>query len=231
MLPDELKSPVYLVGWPGSGKSRFKQQLLDLGLTKVREARGLAYEPQSNERVVSAIDARYRIDEVRELKMLVEAGQHLVLMFWTDIDLEQQAWWLAQLKTLLNGRGCLKVGRQGLNADQVAIWLQQAGEVHEPDWPVLDCWEFVVPRLVLDHLLFVLDAAQNSTNAVIWRVSGAIRTLEYVNPVAVEAGRGYVTTYPASGEAELGCLHVQSQGVNHKQWQEWLQACYAPGEE
>ena len=224
---------VCLIGWPGSGKSRFYQliapQLEALSLT-VREANGLVWDIQqaAQEQAWLVLDARQRIESLDELAALLNAADALVLMFWQDVPLDNQAWWLKQLKSFAPNKPYVLVMPSGL-ADAELIKLSAAPlSAQQPDWPTLQRMEFALPKLVLEHFTFVLDAMQRDKVIQLWRAVGVVNSLEYANSVAFEAGRNWVYQYNA-GDAQSGWLRLEGVGLNQAVLHEWLSACYAPG--
>ncbi|WP_044411777.1 P-loop NTPase family protein [Thiomicrospira microaerophila] len=224
---------VCLIGWPGSGKSRFYQliapQLQALNLT-VREANGLVWDIQQEvqEQAWLVLDARQRVESPDELATLLNAADAQVLMFWQEVSLDNQAWWLKQLKSFAPAKPYALVMPSGL-ADAELIKLAAAPlSAQQPDWPRLQRMEFVLPKLVLEHFTFVLDAMQRDSTIQLWRAVGVVECLEFANPVAIEAGRNWVYQYNA-GDAQAGWLRLEGVGLNQAVLCEWLSACYAPG--
>ncbi|WFE67804.1 hypothetical protein P8S54_06105 [Thiomicrospira sp. R3] len=224
---------VCLIGWPGSGKSRFYQliapQLEALSLT-VREANGLVWDIQREmqEQAWLVLDARQRIESPDELAALLNGADALVLMFWQEVPLGHQAWWLKQLKSIVPNKPYALVMPWGLVEAELIKLSAAPPSAQNPDWPRLQRMEFVLPRLVLEHFTFVLDAMQRDSTIELWRAVGVVECLEFASPVAIEAGRNWVYQYNA-GDAQAGWLGLEGVRLNRAVLCEWLSACYAPG--
>lgn len=223
---------ICLIGYPGAGKTRFHnlmaRQFIGLGW-RVREAPGLLWDVKSEfEQAWLVIDARHRITDLTELKTLFEAGDALVLMFWQDVALGDQAWWLKQLKVLAPNRPYGLVMNTGLTDADLHKLAASVSQAVDPDWPSLMQLEFELPRVVLEHFTFVLDAMQRDPQIKLWRASGVVNTLEYTSPVAIELVPSGFYSYDAPDQA-TGWLKLEGEHLAPSQLEEWLQACYAPG--
>ncbi|UQB42579.1 hypothetical protein JX580_01405 [Thiomicrospira microaerophila] len=222
---------VCLIGWPGSGKTRFhtmvSQQAQALGLS-LREAPGLVWDRGATEQAWLVVDARHRIEDERERAALFNAGDALVLMFWQEVELANQAWWLKQLKSYADNKPYALVMQAGLTDNELLKLMSAAPSAIRPDWPMLARVELTVPRLVLEHFTFVLDAMQRDPEIQLWRAVGVLDTLEYANRVAIEAGRSGFYQYDA-GDMPAGCLRLEARALKPAVLEEWLSACYAPG--
>lgn len=222
---------VCLVGWPGSGKTRFRelvsQQTRPLGLS-LREAPGLVWDRGATEQAWLVVDARQRVEDEHERAALFNAADALVFMFWQDVDLANQAWWLKQLKSHAENKPYALVMQAGLTDNELLKLMSAASCAIRPDWPMLERVELNVPRVVLEHFTFVLDAMQRDPQIQLWRAVGVVDTLEYANRVAIEAGRSGFYHYDA-GDAPSGCLRLEARALKPAVLEEWLSACYAPG--
>lgn len=93
--------------------------------------------------------------------------------------------------------------------------------------PSLQTFQVKLPKVVLEHLLFVLHGLEQ-TGARFWRVQGEVSTLEYVNPVAVEGSLCGMWTH--AGETGEGRLTVRGTSLDPARLHEALSAAIAPGE-
>lgn len=223
---------ICLVGYPGAGKSRFHHYMAPaferLGW-RVREASGLVWDVDiEQEQAWLVLDVRQRIIDLDELASLLKTGDALVLMFWQDVALGDQAWWLKQLKTWVPNRPYALVMNSGLTEVDLAKLAQAETCAIAPDWPTLMQFEFALPPVVLEHFTFVLDAMQRDPQIQLWRACGVVEALGFANPVAIELAPSGFYSYDALNQPS-GWLRLEGVHLDRSQLEEWLQACYAPG--
>lgn len=223
-----MKSSVCLVGWPGAGKTRLVQSLKDSALAEWQESAGLVWAVEPHQQAWVVIDARSPIEDQDELARLLHAGDALVLMFWEAVGLDDQAWWLKQLKHSVPNKPYATCVYQTISASVIEKLLQAPPSAQNPNWPALARLEFSLPKVVLEHLLFVLDSAKQNMGLDIWRVQAVLDTQEYINPVAIEGTRLRWDSFAATSD-ELGQLRIEGRNLDASQIQDWLQACFVAG--
>lgn len=220
---------VCLVGWPGAGKTRLIKGLQANQSLKLREAPGLVFDVQENEQAWVVMDARSPIEDKAELTQLINAGDAIVLMFWQEVALDHQAWWLAQLKQIAPAKPYATCLYESLPDTRVKSLLNAPKTALKPDWPELQSFEFTLPKVVLEHLMFVLDSAKQNLGVEFWRVQAVLDTLEYVNPVVLEGTRLRWDTFGADNEPlQIGQIYILARGLNEAELTSWLDACRAP---
>ncbi len=227
-----MRAQVKLVGWPGAGKAELAVELAKLGI--VAEV-GHALAWGSSEKPIWAlVDCRSRITDQTALQALLLAGDALVLMFWHEVVLDDQTWWLQQCRHLAPNKPYVLKGLAPLTQTQLTTLLSVAKTAQNPHWPKLDVWQFHWPhRVVLEHAMFVLDSARQQLNAALWRVTWVCDTLEYANPVVIDMTPTRFETRAARVDEKLGDVRIVGVGVNQsalqQQFEEWFLACRAPG--
>lgn len=222
-----------LIGWPGAGRHRLARWLEAEVDTEVEVFSGLQWcQADERRQVWAVVDARDAIANEAELSELLNAAQVVVLMFWQQVDLSRQSRWLKQLKRLAPERPYALVMQDRLSAaqyDQLRAASLHAPLPLQPNWPVLQTWQFEVPKLSLQHLLFVLDTAKQNLGLKLWRAQGEFYTLEYDNRVALEGTRERWDQYVADDVRAQDWLRLQVEQGDRDEVAAWLQACYAPG--
>lgn len=89
------------------------------------------------------------------------------------------------------------------------------------------------PKMVLSHLLFVLEASRQAGQLSWWRVKGCLMTAEYVNPVAIEGTVNRLDTYAADlseDSPEMGWITLEGLNLDAEVLQEGLRASVAQGD-
>lgn len=224
-----ITPPICLLGWPGAGKTRLLKGLQANQSLKLREAPGLVFDVRDDEQAWVVIDARSPIEDSAELTQLINAGDAIVLMFWQEVALDYQAWWLEQLKQIAPQKPYATCLYESLPDARIKTLLQAPKTAVQPDWPELHSFEFVLPKVVLEHLMFVLDTAKQNLGVEFWRVQAVLSTQEYVNPVALEGTRLRWDTFGANNECiQIGQIRIMAQGLNEADLTTWLHACHAP---
>lgn len=224
-----VNKSVCLLGWPGSGKSRLLAALHNHQSLNLREAPGLVFDVSDHEQAWVVIDARSPVDNQVELTQLLLAGDALVLMFWHEVGLDHQAWWLAQLKQIAPNKPFATCQYDNLSEARIHALLAAPKTAVQPDWPELDSFEFRLPKVVLEHVMFVLDTAKQNLGVELWRVQAVLDTQEYINAVALEGTRLRWDTFGADPSPEqIGQICILGRGLNATELSAWLQACHAP---
>lgn len=219
---------VCLLGWPGAGKTRLLRGLQANQTLNLREAPGLVFDVREDEPAWVVIDARSPIEDQAELAQLINAGDALVLMFWQDVGLDHQAWWLEQLKQIAPQKPYATCLYESLPEARIKTLLSAPKTALNPGWPELQSFEFVLPRVVLEHLMFVLDTAKQNLGVEFWRVEAVLDTLEYVNPVKLEGTRHRWDRFAAEKTDQTGRIRIVGRGLNPQDLAAWLDACHAP---
>lgn len=224
-----VSSPLCLLGWPGAGKTRLLKALQSNKTLILREAPGLVFDVSDSEQAWVVIDARSPIEDEAALGQLIKAGDAIVLMFWQEVSLDHQAWWLAQLKQVAPSKPFATCLYENLAEARINSLLAAPKTAVQPDWPELQSFEFVLPKVVLEHLMFVLDTAKQNLGVEFWRVQAVLDTQEYVNPVALEGTFLRWDTFAADkGVTQMGHIRILGRGLNQDDLNTWLQACHAP---
>ncbi|MBE0493332.1 MAG: hypothetical protein IBX48_03225 [Thiomicrospira sp.] len=227
MLP--VTPCVCLLGWPGAGKTRLLNGLQANQALNLREAPGLVFDVRDDEQGWVVIDARSPIEDKAELTQLMNAGDAIVLMFWQEVTLDQQAWWLEQLKQMAPQKPYATSLYESLSGARIKALLAAPKAALNPGWPELQSFEFSLPKVVLEHLMFVLDSAKQNLAVDFWRVQAVLNTQEYVNPVALEGTRFRWDTFGADKESiPIGQIRIVGRGLNENDITAWLDACHAP---
>jgi len=220
---------IHLVGWPGAGKAELAAELASLGF-QAEAGHALAWTDTSQP-VWVLVDARSRIEDLVALQKLLAAGDLVVLMFWQQVALDEQAWWLKQCRQMAKPY-LLKT--QPLTEAQVVALLQTPKTAQNPFWPSLTVLQLDAPyTVILEHAMFVLDSARRMLNGKLWRVRWVCQTLEYVNPVVIDMTPTRFETLAALPNEKPGAVRVVGEGIDdlviQNQLNEWLLACRAPG--
>jgi len=253
---------IQLLGLPGAGKKRLKQALQGFfeGRTGDSEQNFEVLVPEfaemasgqmalpNNSLNWAVIDCRsFLVEDTVQQKALAYLEQLLfscdavVWMFAESSDLSTQSqwhkWlkqWQAKYQRRLPSIQCFaqtfKHPHQGLNK-----LLQQAPLSHSaiPVLPHFQSLHFRLPKVVLEHLLFVLDASRQNLQLPLWRVKGSVMTAEYVNPVAVEGTANRWDTYASKlseKDPAMGQLTLEGLGLESDHLQGVLQAAIAQGD-
>lgn len=239
---------LFLIGLPGSGKSKLVARLhaligqvaMPLPVSfSLREAQGFDFQCVEDEQACLVWDAREVLDFYDEAWLAAFFAQtdRLLISHWTRLDLMAQSQLNQQLKRWFNG--------QLFYADTLDV--KKATALLAP--PLITGKSFdqagahIVPlclplgKVVLDHLLFILDMVQQNYQRPIWRASGLLLTQEYANPVIVDMTHSQLRTHGGRLEpldelgAGLGQLEFWiDSSFDQAQLREWLVASLAPGE-
>lgn len=223
---------IHLVGWPGAGKAELAAELAVFNL-EVEVGHALTWW-QTPQPVWALIDPRSRVEDSLGLQKLLAAGDVLVLMFWHQLGLDDQAWWLKQFRLLAPSKPYLLKTAQALTQAQLNELLAAPKTAIDPVWPMLEVLQIDVPyTVVLEHAMFVLDSARRLLNGKLWRVRWVCQTLEYVNPVVIDMTPTRFETQAALPHEKPGNVRVVGEGIEdlaiQNQLNEWLLACRAPG--
>lgn len=173
-----------------------------------------------------------------QLQRLLKISDGIVFTFSEESSLDDQAWWgkwVAQnrpenssLPVVRMLNHTLPVSFNGFTKtnDTQASSLEARESVKNVSEKI-ECFHFKLERVVLDHLLMVLDNARQNLGMNITRVVGTLKTLEYQNLVAIEGTPYRWDTFAAESDDQLGQLTIS--GVNlEKAWlSEMIQACKA----
>lgn len=223
---------IHLVGWPGAGKAELAAELAVFNL-EVEVGHALAWW-QTPQPVWALIDPRSRVEDSLALQKLLAAGDVLILMFWHQIGLDDQAWWLKQCRLFAPNKPYLLKTAQALTQSQLNELLAAPKTAIDPVWPTLKVLQIDAPyTVVLEHAMFVLDSARRLLNGKLWRVRWVCQTLEYVNPVVIDMIPTRFETLAALPHEKPGSVRVVGEGIDdlaiQNQLNEWLLACRAPG--
>lgn len=245
-LHNNLPQTFHLIGWPGAGRTRVKAQLEEAFAAhkiqaEVIEQPGLVWPeiaknyPAPTEFLLTVIDSRSKIADEKELELLLNSGDALILSFWQAADLSTQAWWKNQVAKIAANKTCILFGLSPLNAGDIDKLLRLTKSTKKTYWQPLETLEYELSTVVLDHLLMVLDAAQQNLGIQIWRATGVLDTLEYSNLIALEMTRNRLDTFGLEMEnstkqpAQPGLVRLQGYNLNAAEIEGLLQASLAAG--
>lgn len=218
---------INLMGWPGAGKTRLRNVLAEFSDLTVAELPGLVWSDNAPN-LWTVIDARQSMEDVAALQALLKSGQALVFMFWQDTELNHQAWWLRQLKEFVPNTPYITPMYDVIRSADLDKLLASTAIAKSPSWPSLQTFEFELPKVVLEHLLFVLEGARLNLGMEIWRAQGVVETQEYENLVALEMTPNRLDTFAAE-TAVSGTFRISGIGLDRSSLEEFLNACIAPG--
>ena len=186
------------------------------------------------------------------LQQLLNLADGVVFSFTENSSLSDQAWWnqwLAQnsplkrlpVVRLLNQnlpkefKGFEKQNNPILKKSEVETQSTQ-----NKQWLPLtevQCFDFYIERVMLDHLLMVLDNARQNLQTNITRVTGVVNTFEYQNLVQLEGTPYRWDTFAADQsfcddqkkhldrDVKVGQITVCGTGINQNWLAELIQAC------
>jgi len=240
---------LFLMGLPGCGKTSVVEKLQafqcnaafgDVNVA-VRESVDFDFAAKPEEQACLVWDARETFDayEPDWLQSFFAKTKPLIVTYWTTLDLMTQSQFNRELKTWFNGKvffadTLTPVKAMSLLSAESDSASNPASSLFERDLVVL---EVSIGRVVLDHLLFVLEMVQQNHQRPIWRAEGTLLTQEYVNPVVLDMTRGQLRTeglQPKSGtepQVLLGQLTFWlDKSIDPAQLQDWIVATLAPGE-
>lgn len=210
---------VQLVGLPGAGKKRLGklQAPFDCCLTVIDVRAPLPQTPAGEQA------ARY-------LQQAVAHSQGIVFQFMHQADLTAQSVWQKWCATYAPKVPIFRVFNQTMPRDWQAKLLPPIEGASLPQL-ALQRFDYKVPKLVLEHLLFGLDAAKQNLGCALFRVKGQLQTLEYENWVAIEGTLQRWDNYAAQPQPnqQTGWLQIYGQDLDAALLNEIVQAAYAPG--
>ena len=225
-----MSEPILIAGLPGCGKSRW---------IAAREAEGapfrwLEWQPHQpldgSTPVWTLIDLRAEPSEalLDALQPLLAASCATIGLFAEETDIFLQSRWREKLRLCKKDGGPLHLSHF-LSAPFLSELPRcQPASSSALNWPVLHRVTAPLGRVVLEHLLFVLQGLEASTTMRFWRVQGVLETLEYVNPVAVEGSLAGLWTH--AGERSDKRLRLLVENPDLPALEEGLRAALAPGQ-
>jgi len=186
------------------------------------------------------------------LQKLLSLADGVMFSFAENSSLTDQSWWNKWLSQhtqpqrlpvvrLLNQKlptefiGFKKQNYQML--DEVNGSDQSDHNKPKQDLAEVQCFEFYVERVMLDHLLMVLDNARQNLQTNITRVTGVINTFEYQNLVQIEgtpyrwdtfaANTSHIDNNPPflSDCSQIGKITVCGTQINQTWLTELINAC------
>ena len=243
-----LQIKLFLIGLPGSGKSNLVARLhaligqvaMPLSVSfSLRESQGFDFQCAEDEQACLVWDAREVLDFYDEtwLAAFFAQADRLVITQWTQLDLMAQSQLNQQLKRWFNGQlfyaDTLDVKKATALLGSPLITGKSFDQVGTDIVPLC----LPLGKVVLDHLLFILEMVQQNYHRPIWRANGLLLTQEYANPVIIDMTHSQLRTRGGKLEpldemgAGLGQLEFWlDQSFDQAQLQEWLVASLAPGE-
>ena len=123
----------------------------------------------------------------------------------------------------------LPVNFSGFEKRSIPWVLSQKKSSDSSAYSSIICFEVPLKRVLLDHLLMVLDNAKQSLGMNITRVFGTVQTLEYQNLVAIEGTPNRLDTFAAKVTQDIqgnsSVLILCGVDLNQKLLIEMIQAC------
>lgn len=231
-----INEQILLLGLPGSGRTRFKQQFdnfvsdhaekPDLVLSKT----GLS---EAKIRIWCLIDIRSPVNSsllLSYLESAVRQASAVIFNFVESSDLTSQMHWQNWLKEVNAELPIFRFFHQTFSEDWHWQSLGKSVSQDRIDWPppffTLETLTYEVKTLHLQHFLMGLDAARNNLQMDIYRVKAQVMTTEYINPVAIEITPFRVDTYAA--EQSTGLIEVQGLNLDKDWFNQLIEACEAP---
>ncbi|WP_319379866.1 GTP-binding protein [Thiomicrorhabdus sp.] len=253
---EDLAELYWITGLPGSGKGRFgsflrKEYGLNEAFGKLSVAKskpsfvidrgeeGFLERLDASEetfcRVLCVVDARSAPPEANSwaaerLNSLLPFSDAMVLAFADEVSLLEQNRWTNRVMDQYPGLKLFRWGRHTLDFPQFSS-SPQTLQSKKCFWNSvqIQTFRFDLGKVVLDHLMMVLDNARRSLGMQILRAKGVFDTLEYDNLVAVEAGVERIDIYAAESQdfnqPALGMLCLQGVDFDPAWLESMLHAC------
>ncbi len=205
----------------------------------LREAEGFDFNCADDEQACLVWDARedLAVYQAAWLEAFFAQTDRLVITHWIELDIIAQSQLLRQLRSWFDGQ---LFYAHTLDAKKATSLLTLPFAHHKPcDYPgvSLVSLRLSLGRVVLDHLLFVLEMVQQNGQRPIWRAQALLDTQEYVNPVVIDMTHSQLRTHGAAVEPfdPLGMrvgdvTFWLDSALDQAQLREWLVASLAPGE-
>ncbi|WP_321326654.1 hypothetical protein [Thiomicrorhabdus sp.] len=179
------------------------------------------------------------------LQKMINVADGIVFSFSENSSLNDQAWWGSWIKkqTANSQIPIVRMLNQNLPSNFSGFEKRAVGQVNVADDVTVDnkgldnstnnqlteqkneCFDFTLERVMLDHLLMVLDNARQNHGINITRVTGVLNTFEYANLVQIEGTPYRWDTFAADSEEKIGTLTVCGTGLNQAWLTEMIQAC------
>jgi len=222
-----MSAPILIAGLPGSGKHRWIAAQPEPQRFQAWEGGTLP----AQRAVWWTLDLRQPPDAAlkRLLQPCLQRADAILGLFAEESPIEAQMRWREFLAPFKKSGTPLFFSHflQAPPADWPHVSKKAA---HCCDWPERSTVWVQLPKVVLEHLLFVFDGLARSTPMRFWRIRGVVETLEYVNAVAVEGSLSGLYTHAATGvEGPAGRLSLQVENLDEPLLREALRAACAPG--
>lgn len=168
-----------------------------------------------------------------ELESLLLAQLHgadsIVFNFTEQSDLTVQAEWSSWLKKHgLNGLPIIRVMHQQWPQDVLTTFRkrQNVKELLNHPWlgQQLQCLQFDVSQVVLEHLLMALDNSRLSLRVPILRVIANLDTLEYANRVRIEGSVCRLDSFAADQQEQKKYLKIYGLDLDFDWFEQLIQA-------
>lgn len=238
---------LFLIGLPGCGKTQVVTQLdalkplgtFELSDLIVRESIGFDFAARPEEQACLVWDARENFEayETVWLNAFFAQSDRLMITHWTQLDLMLQSQFSRQLKTWFDGAVFYADTLVSHKLSSLLAPVSTPKPMFSPIEQDVVTINFSIGRVVLDHLLFVLDMVQQNHQRPIWRAQGMLSTQEYVNPVMLDMTRSQLRTYGASVASHKQddvtmrqLMFWMNPAFDQVQLRDWLAATLAPGE-
>lgn len=179
------------------------------------------------------------------LQKMLNIADGIVFSFSEKSSLNDQTWWNSWLKkqnsnsqipiirmlnqTLpnsFNGFEKRAIEQKNIDSSPKDEWVETGQELNKPKpCQKVKCFNFSLEKIMLDHLLMVLDNARQNHGINITRVTGVLNTFEYSNLVQIEGTPYRWDTFAAESEANVGTLTICGTEINPTWLTEMIQAC------
>lgn len=179
-----------LMGLPGCGKTRLQQANLHLNLIALSTSQQL-----ENNRIILVLDVR-KTPQLPQDQWLLDVLQSLLLNadgvifhFMESAELNSQTYWQSFLREFAPNLPVVRSFYQQLPAgEELFAMFSQKLATHGLAGDALNwqTFEFVVPKVSLEHLMMGLANSQQSLQMSIARIQANLDTFEYENRVALE---------------------------------------------
>jgi len=222
-----MSAPVLIAGLPGSGKRRWIAAQPEPLRFEAWEGGILPAERA----VWWTLDLREPPDAAlkRLLQPCLQRADAILGLFAEESPIEAQMRWREFLAPFKKS-GTPLFFSHFLQAPP-SDWPHASNRAaHRCAWPERATVRVRLPKVVLEHLLFVFQGLSQSTPMRFWRIRGVVETLEYVNAVAVEGSLSGLHTHAArDADGAAGWLFLQVENLDEPLLREALQAACAPG--
>lgn len=228
-----MTDQVLLLGLPGSGRRKFKQQFDQL-TSPLQEKSYMILTPselQSEQaQVWCLVDIRSDLSDetmVEKLLHFLQFSSVVIFNFMESTDLDMQMHWQQWLKDRAPGKTVYRFFNQNLpeNWAWQTLGQQILTEVLQTSLQpiVMNTLAYKVDSIHLEHFLMGVDAARHNLQMPIYRVKAEVMTMEYENPVSIEVTPSRVDTF--ASEKASGLIEIHGQNLDEAWLNQLIDAC------